>query len=150
MLGNLFERRAAIGYETLFRLGGDPILTTNAGVLVNANSSLGLTAVWSAISLTADTISTLPCKGYRYDDNNQATLLTPQPTWISKPDPDMTASSFWQAYITSMMLHGHGFARIYRDGDRVVGMAVLNPIKVKMKRLDDATIEYRYDNKRSE
>jgi HK97 family phage portal protein len=147
MLANLFERRAAIGYETLFRLGGDPILTTNAGVLVNANSSLGLTAVWSAISLTADTISTLPCKGYRYDDNNQATLLTPQPTWISKPDPDMTASSFWQAYITSMMLHGHGFARIYRDGDRVVGMAVLNPIKVKMKRLDDATIEYRYDNK---
>jgi HK97 family phage portal protein len=147
MLANLFERRAAIGYETLFRLGGDPILTTNAGVLVNANSSLGLTAVWSAISLTADTISTLPCKGYRYDDNNQATQLTPQPTWISKPDPDMTASSFWQAYITSMMLHGHGFARIYRDGDRVVGMAVLNPIKVKMKRLDDATIEYRYDNK---
>lgn len=147
MLANLFERRAAIGYETLFRLGGDPITTTNAGVLVNGDSSLGLTAVWSAISLTADTIATLPCKAYRYDDNSQAQVLSPQPAWISKPDPDMTASSFWQAYITSMMLHGHGFARVYRDGERVLGMAVLNPTKVKMKRLDDATIEYRYENK---
>jgi len=147
MLANLFERRAAIGYETLFRLGGDPITTTNAGVLVNANNALGLTGVFSAISLTADTIATLPCKAYRYDANEQAELLTPQPTWLSKPDPDMTAASFWQSYITSMMLHGHGFARVYRDGDRVVGMAVLNPIKVKMKRLPDATIEYRYDNR---
>lgn len=147
MLANLFERRAAIGYETLFRLGGDPITTTNAGVLVNATNALGLTAVWSAISLTADTIATLPCKAYRNDANNQAQLLDPQPTWLTKPDPDMTTASFWQAYLASMMLHGHGFARVYRDGDKVIGMAVLNPTKVKMKRLSDATIEYRYDNK---
>lgn len=147
MLANLFETRNGIAYETIFNLGGDVLSSTNAGVAITANKALGLTAVFSAISLTADTIATLPCKAYVNDANGQATPLNPQPEWLKKPDPDMTAVAFWQAYITSMLLHGHGFARIYRDGDTIVGMAVLDPNKVTMKRRADATIEYTYDKK---
>lgn len=147
MLADFFERRSAIGYQTLFNFGGDYIASTSAGIAVNAENALGLTGVFSAISLTADTIASLPCKAYQTDDNGQAQVLTPQPTWLTKPDPDLTAVAFWQAYITSMMLHGHGFARVYRDGDTIVGMAVLNPTEVEMKRGNDAKIEYTYKRK---
>ena len=147
MLADFFERRSTIGYQTLFNFGGDVISQTSAGVAVTPENALGLTAVFSAISLTADTIASLPCKAYQTDSFGQAQVLNPQPTWLTKPDPDLTAVAFWQAYITSMMLHGHGFARVYRDGDTIVGMAVLNPTEVEMKRGSDAKIEYTYKRK---
>lgn len=147
MLGNVFERRSSMNSQSLFSMGYDGTGSTSAGVSVTSENALGLTALWSAISLTADTIATLPLRAYITDENGQSVQLEPQPDWVIKPDPDMSRVAFWQAYLVSMLLHGHGFARVVRSGDTILGMAVLNPVDVKMMRDKDGAIVYTYKGK---
>lgn len=147
MLNNLFEKRAAISYQTLFNFGGSELTTTEAGVAIDSERALGLTGVWAAISLTADTIATLPLKGYIKDDSGYGIALDPQPEWLVKPDPDTTRVVWLQQLLVSALLDGHAFGRIYRSGDEITAIIPLNPTKMRMRRADGGRIEYTYNNK---
>lgn len=147
MLNNLFEKRAAISYQTLFNLGGTELTTTEAGVAIDSDRALGLTGVWSAISLTADTIATLPLKGFVKDSDGFGVPLDPQPEWLVKPDPDTTRVVWLQSLLVACLLDGHAFGRIYRSGDEITAIVPLNPIKMRMRRGDGGRIEYHYNNK---
>lgn len=148
MLGNIFEKRNTLSYQTLFNLGGDIVQQTSAGVVVTDDRALGLTGIYSAISLTADTLATLPCLAYVQDATGYSVPLEPQPDWVLKPDIDLSRVSFWQSFLISTLWTGHGFSRIYRDeNDNIIGLAVLNPLDVKMRRSVGGRIEYHYKNK---
>jgi len=59
MLNNLFEQRA-ISFQTIWGTGGDIEVLNQSGTNVNAETVFKVNAIFSAVSLISDTISTLP------------------------------------------------------------------------------------------
>lgn len=133
MLGDLFEKRG-LSFQTLWANGGDIELGTQAGTAVNAETVFKVNAIFSAISLISDTISTLPVDCYIRRDGARF-AFRPRPSWVAKPDVDTTPAAFWGSIIVSMLLDGNAFIRIFRDEQgQVVNLVVLNPLKVKIRR----------------
>jgi len=132
MLNNLFENRA-ISYQTLFASGGDVELATQSGTKVDSETAFRVAAIFSAISLISDTISTLPVAGYVRRGANRF-LMVPEPDWVRKPDVDTTREAFYSSIIVSLLLDGNAFVRVFTKNGQVVNLSVLNPLQVQIKR----------------
>jgi HK97 family phage portal protein len=132
VLNNLFEKRA-INFQTLWGAGDDLVDLNQSGTLVNSETAFKITAVWSAVSLISDTISTLPLDAYIRRDGTRGPFR-PKPAWVTKPDLDQQPSAFWQSVIVSLLIDGNAFIRVYRSGGQVVNLVPLNPHKVQIKR----------------
>jgi len=91
IFGKLFEQRE-ISFQTLWGSGGDVTAGTIAGVGVDQNNALSIAAVHSAVSLIADTISTLPVDAFIRLDGNRRPFL-PKPSWVSQPDVNFAGHS---------------------------------------------------------
>jgi HK97 family phage portal protein len=132
MLGSFFENRA-ISYQSLFASGDDLEIGTQAGTLINSETAFQVNAIFSAVSLISDTISTLPLDAYVRADGER-TAMRPRPTWVTKPDVDTTREAFYGAIIVSLLLDGNAFVRVYTQNGQIVNLTVLNPAKVTIKR----------------
>ena len=134
IFGKLFEQRE-ISFQTLWGSGGDVTAGTIAGVGVDQNNALSIAAVHSAVSLIADTISTLPVDAFiRLDGNRRP--FRPKPSWVSQPDVNFAGHSvFYNSLLVSLLIDGNCFVRVYsnRKGE-VVNLVVLNPRTVTVKR----------------
>lgn len=144
MLGGLFESRA-ISPNTLWGMGEDGFMATQSGTSVTQDTVFKVNAIFSAVSLISDTVSTLPVDVFIRRDGARFPFR-PKPTWITKPDVDTTAIAFWSANIVSLILDGNIFTRIFRDGSgNIVNMVVLNPTKVTIKRTGLGRVAYQYE-----
>ena len=133
MLNNLFESRA-ISFQTIWGTGGDIEVLNQAGTVVNPETVFRVNAIFSAVSLISDTISTLPIDSYIRRDGARF-AFRPRPAWVQQPDIDTTKEAFYGSLIVSMLLDGNGFVRVFRDGaGRVINMTVLNPAKVEIRK----------------
>ena len=133
MLNNFFEKRS-LNYQTIWGSGDYSDTQSLAGVAINSESAMTINAVFSAVSLISDTLSTLPMdafirtQGARYP-------LRPRPAWVLKPDVDTTREAFYGSAIVSLLLDGNTFIRIYRnESGQVVNLVVLNPTDVIIRR----------------
>ncbi len=134
MLGNLFGETRALSYQQVFANGEDFTTQTEAGVVINNETAYKIVAFFSAVSLYSDTISTLPVDAFiRLDGDRKP--YRPKPTWIDQPDVDMTRQAHYGQVVTSLLVNGNAFTRVFRDrnGD-VVNLVVLDPLKVKVER----------------
>ncbi len=146
MLGGLFggEQRA-ISFQTLWGSGGDIELATQSGVAVNNENVFRVNAIFSAVSLISDTISTLPVDCFIRRDGARFPFR-PKPNWVTKPDVDTTSIAFWSANIVSLLLDGNVFTRVFRDASgNVVNLVVLNPLKVSIRRNGIGRVMYHYE-----
>lgn len=133
MLNNLFEKRA-ISFQTIWGSGDFVEATSQAGVRIDSKTALQINAVFSAVSLISDTISTLPVDAYIRRDGARF-AFRPRPSWITKPDVDTTKEAFYGAVIVSLLLDGNAFIRLYSNSSgEIVNMTVLNPMDVEIKR----------------
>jgi HK97 family phage portal protein len=133
MLNNLFESRA-ISFQTIWGTGGDIEVLNQSGTVVNPETVFRVNAIFSAVSLISDTISTLPIDSYIRRDGARF-AFRPRPAWVQQPDVDTTKEAFYGSLIVSLLLDGNGFVRVFRDGaGRVVNMTVLNPAKVEIRK----------------
>jgi HK97 family phage portal protein len=133
MLNNLFESRA-ISFQTIWGTGGDIEVLNQSGTVINPETVFRVNAIFSAISLISDTISTLPVDAYIRRDGARF-AFRPRPAWVQQPDIDTTKEAFYGSLIVSLLLDGNGFVRVFRDGSgRVVNMTVLNPSKVEIRK----------------
>jgi HK97 family phage portal protein len=133
MLNNLFESRA-ISFQTIWGTGGDIEILNQAGTVVNPETVFKVNAIFSAVSLISDTISTLPVDSYIRRDGARF-AFRPRPAWVQQPDIDTTKEAFYGSLIVSLLLDGNGFVRVFRDGSgRVINMTVLNPSKVEIRK----------------
>ena len=132
MLNNLFEKRA-INFQTLWGAGDDLIDLNQSGTIVNSETAFKITALYSAVSLISDTISTLPLDAFIRRDGARYPFR-PRPAWVSKPDLDQQPSAFWQSVIVSLLIDGNAFIRVFRSGGQVVNLVPLNPHKVQIRR----------------
>lgn len=133
MLNNLFEKRA-ISFQTIWGSGDFADVQSLSGTVITNDTVLQLNAVYSAVSLISDTISTLPIDAYIRSQGARY-ALRPRPAWVTKPDIDTTKEAFYGAAIVSLLIDGNIFIRVFRNGrGEIVNMNVLNPIDVEVKR----------------
>lgn len=133
VLNRLFEQRA-ISYQTVFEAGDDLVFGNLSDTYVDSKTVFQVNAVYSAVSLIADTISTLPLDSFiRLDGQRRA--FRPAPDWVRQPDIALPRTAFWNSAIVSLLLDGNLFVRIVpaRDGT-VANLIVLNPKTVTVKR----------------
>jgi HK97 family phage portal protein len=135
MLNNLFETRA-ISFQTIWGSGGDIELQNNSGTYVTQDNVWKLAAITGAVNLIASTISTLPMEAWVRRDG-QKLLMRPKPDWVSRPDISFVdRTPFISQIITSLMLDGNAFIRIFRDESTglPVNLTVMNPTEVEVKK----------------
>lgn len=146
MLRDLFEKRA-ISYQTLFAAGDDIEITSNAGTKINPETAFQINAIFSAVSLISDTISTLPLDAYRRVNGNRFPLR-PKPDWVNKPDLDTTREAFYGQAIVSLLLDGNAFIRVFTKNGEIVNMTVLNPQQVKIERAAYGQVTFKVDGEK--
>lgn len=118
---------------------------TASGNVVNAETSLKLSAVWACVRLRSQTIASLPLHLY----NNDKTIASDH--WLYRilhdsPNADMTACEFWEAMVLSLDLWGNAYAFIHRHekSRRVIALDVLNPEFMTIFREKTGEIYYQY------
>lgn len=140
MLNNLFEKRA-ISFQTIWGSGGDIELSTNSGTYVTQDNVWKLSAITGAVNLIASSISTLPMEAWIRRDG-QKLLMRPKPDWVNRPDVSFVdRTPFISQIITSLMLDGNAFIRIFRDEEGLpLSLMVMNPTEIEVKRSPNGRI----------
>jgi HK97 family phage portal protein len=131
VFNRLFESRA-INANTLFSSGDDIAFGTRSGTYVTEENIFQINAVYSAVSLIASTLSTLPVDVFFRRDGDRIPFR-PAPAWVQQPDIDMPKEAFYNSVITSLLLDGNAFIRIAGRGEPA-SLMVLNPKQVRMER----------------
>jgi len=93
-------------------------LSSSSGVKINEDTALSITAVYAAVRVISETVSSLPLKVYKktpegreeYRDNNLWKLLH------DTPNREMSSYTFREVLTGMALTHGNGFAEIVRDG----------------------------------
>ena len=133
VLNRLFESRA-ITFQSVFEAGDDLSFGTLSDTGIDSKTVFQVNAVYSAVSLIADTISTLPLDCFiRIDGQRRA--FRPKPEWVEKPDIALPRVAFYNSVIVSLLLDGNAFVRVFSNrAGAVVNLVVLNPKTVEVKR----------------
>jgi HK97 family phage portal protein len=141
IFNKLFEQRA-ITYQTVFESGDDIAFGNLSGTNIDEKTIFQINAVFSAVSLIADTISTLPLDAY-VRDNDIRLPYRPKPAWVDKPDIDLPREAFYNSLIVSLLMDGNAFIRVFssRRGE-VVNLTVLNPLSVEVIRNGIGRIQF--------
>lgn len=132
ILNRLFEPRA-ISFQTIFETGDDIQLGTRSGVYIDDTSALSINAVFSAVSLISDTLSTLPFDTFIRRDGARFPWR-PRPAWVDRPDVDLPREAFFSQVIMSLLLSGNAFIRVFSRRGEVVNLMTLNPNMVRIER----------------
>ena len=115
-----------------------------AGVTVTEATALNLSAVWCAVQNIAGTIGSLPLMLYKRVDDagtfdwDYRTKYVSHPLYPllhDKPNPDMTASLFWETLVQHALLWGNGYGYIQKNGGGgVAAIWLLTPDRVRVRR----------------
>jgi HK97 family phage portal protein len=133
VLNRLFEERA-ISFQTVFEAGDDLAFGNLSDTSIDSKNVFQVTAVFSAVSLIADTISTLPLDCF-VRQNGQRRAFRPKPEWVNQPDIALPRVAFYNSVIVSLLLDGNAFVRVFSNrAGQVVNLVVLNPRTVTVKR----------------
>jgi HK97 family phage portal protein len=120
--------------------------TNFSGKHVTVQSALQLSAVWACVRLISETLSTLPLNVYK--DGPGAKVIARDHSLYrllhSQPNADMSAVTFLQAYIASMLLNGGGYAEKYVSGGVITSLEFLLPAFVTCTRLQSGAVEWAY------
>jgi HK97 family phage portal protein len=128
----LGREERAVSFQTVWG-SGDFIETQSlSATIVNADTAMQVNAVFSAVSLISDTLSTLPVDAYIRSQGARYPLR-PRPAWVTQPNVDTTKEAFYGAAIVSLLLEGNTFIRVFRNRrGEIVNMVVLNPLDVQL------------------
>lgn len=123
---------------------------TSSGITVNAESALGVAAVFACVNLISRSIATLPLILYRKTDNGKE-RATDHPLYnllhIS-PNDDMTASEFIVAMQGNLTLRNNAYAMISRNGLRQVkSIRPIDPADMQVKKENGGAIQYLVNKK---
>lgn len=119
--------------------------STPAGVAIDAERSLQVSAVYGCVRLISEAIATLPVHLYRrtgdgrrrVDDHPLLSMLS------DRPNNDIDAGEFWRAMVGWMLLRGNGLAYREIGGDgRPKALWPIAPTSVKPARTSRGQLAY--------
>lgn len=117
-----------------------------AGVNVNHESVLTISAAWACTRLISETISTLPLSLFEKTSAGKRQARQHPLNFIihDQPNPDSTAAVFWEAVVAAMLLRGNARCEKLMTGGRLVGLRFLNPNRLWIGRDAQGAKQYRY------
>lgn len=115
--------------------GGLTLDSTESGEHVSIEKSIGLPAVFAAISLIANVGGTLPLSVYG-DDEKRAKDHPAYKLLHNRPNPGADAATFWPDALTAYSGWGNTFIGKERMGNRVVALHLMQSGMVDVKRKD--------------
>jgi HK97 family phage portal protein len=138
MLGRLLGGREArttegLTYRDLWLRDDDLPWRTMSGVSLGQRQAMTLTAVYDAVRVISDPISTFPV-GLFIRANGERKPLYPRPAWIDQPDPDPSVmrSDHYQQLMVSLLLNGNYYGRkVYDSRGDVLAIRALDPTLVE-------------------
>lgn len=142
-------RAAVTGWVRSFTsqdAGPDTPPESGAGVEVTVKGVMQLDAVWSCVRLISETIGTLPLTVYERTTNGKRPATGHALHFVihDQPNLDSTASVFWEAMVSAMLLRGAGRAEKLFVGQKLVGLMFLDPQKLRIARGLDGRVAYHY------
>lgn len=156
MLANLFRRSTDVPlsslenphtdiYRGLMGLEGGALAAS--GARITPQNAMRLVAVWSCVTLIAQTIASLPLGVYRREERGRKELRNPAERFIwGVPNPEMTKQSFWETVIGSCVLTGNSYTYIVRNGlGQIAEIWPLDPRRVAPYRTEKGEKRYRID-----
>ncbi len=125
---------------------GDLSTPSSTGVTVDNDSAKSLTAVYAAIRILSQSISSLPLHLYkRTKDGKERVTEGPLVELIEKPCKEMTGMVYREVMVDHIAGWGTHFAEIERDSiKRVIGLWPLNPSKMRVERIGNRDVQYKY------
>lgn len=142
LLGGLFGARNTIENPAV-PISGTSILEylgigqkSTAGVSVTETSSMGMPAVWRAVTLNAGTVASLPLHAFRRDDDTRLPLTSgAAASLLDQPHPDMTSFELWELVYCHLQLWGNAYLRKLRNQlGQVVELWPVHPSCVRVGR----------------
>lgn len=106
--------------------------TSGAGITVDADGMLRLSAAWACIRLISETIATMPLSVYERTPAGKR-VAEQHPLHMilhSQPNPDTTSSVMLEAMIAAMLARGNALCEKLMAGNRLVGLKFLDPRRV--------------------
>ncbi len=121
-----------------FSFSGDPALLTGgmqtvAGAQVSPTSALAAASVYSATSLIAQTVASLPIRFTLRDDENRIPQRPPQAkTLWDKPNAYQTTSAFIETVVLSQLLWGNAYVYPRRSAaGNIVELWPIDPDRIE-------------------
>jgi HK97 family phage portal protein len=117
-----------------------------AGELVTPHAAMRLSAFWACTRLISQIIATLPLNLYQKLPNGERKSLDAHPLTKllrESPNADQTALEFWERRVQGLCVAGNGFAEKVYSGKRLISLQDM-PSDTIVRRLDDGSLEYRY------
>lgn len=101
---------------------------TAAGVNVNPENAKKLSAVGACLQLICNGVAAMPCSTYQRDANGNREAVRHDYWWLlnESPHPVLTAHTYWQWCLESMLLRGDAISRLVRD--KLGAVAQIEPI----------------------
>lgn len=118
-----------------------------SGKNVTVGSALRLSTVWACVRLLSETIATLPLGFYERNADGSRTIANDHGLYRilhSQPNADMTSVQFWEVVVASMLLWGNAYVEKVKTGTRIIALNFLLPDRMKVSRISDGRLEYRY------
>lgn len=114
---------------------------TVAGIRVNHESALRLSAVYACVRVISETVASLPLHVYeRLEPRGKQRLYDHPVTALvhDAPNEYMTAMSFWETLVSHAVLWGNGFARIDSAGSWPRAMQIMTPDRMNVTVVEGA------------
>lgn len=108
---------------------------TSTGPTVSINSALGLVPVYSAVSLIAGTIGTLPMVVYKGEDRDRAKGNSDRLLHQS-PNAEMAADEVWEIVASHLLLWGNAFLYKIPGGMGAKELWPISPSRVSVCRVE--------------
>jgi len=107
-----------------------------AGTTVNEKTSMGMPAVWRAVTLNAGTAASLPLHAFKGGDETRQPLMSGQAAdLLAEPHPDLTPFELWEIVYGHLQLWGNAYLRKLRNRfGQVVELWPIHPSQVRVGR----------------
>lgn len=120
---------------------------SGAGITVNDQAAMRLSAFWGCVRLIASTIGSLPFPVYTVDAKGVRSVARDSALYRvlhDSPNADQTPVDYLETVVISLLLRGDHFARKLKEGGRLVGLEPINPSIVSVRRRRDGRVGYRW------
>lgn len=123
----------------------------DSGELITDATALSLSAVWACRNLICGTIAALPLMVYRTKADGEREVARNHPLYRvlhDSPNFEQTTVDFLDFLSSAIELRGDGYARILRDGARIVSLVPVHPDRMSVRRLQSGALEYSWTDDR--
>ena len=97
---------------------------------VGSKDAMRLVPVFAAVSLIADSFSSMPESCYRGDGTGRKSFA--MPAWLAKPDPRLSKFDWSYQFVTSLKLRGNAYGLVLGRSLNPDSIRWLNPDKIRV------------------